>query len=194
MKQEFSVESGLSRLEGFVGRVQVNLLADLIGEIREGYPLNWLGIHGASHWARVLLNGIELCSFTGANLNILAMFSLFHDSRRVCDLIDPDHGRRGGALARSLLSGRPEWDEESLSILCEACEKHTAVKHHPNPTIQTCWDADRLDLPRIGAVVDPAYLGAWTKTNQDLIARASGRAREKQYPFVELFECARGKQ
>ena len=170
--------------------VERRLIQEFIPTIRLGYKLRWLGTHGASHWARVLLNGVQLCAITDADPSIVTMFSVFHDSRRVNDLHDPPHGKRGGALARRMLRGRPGWDEDRIKILCEACDKHTSVKHHRNVTIQTCWDADRLDLPRIGATVDRSYLGAWTDAHHDLVESASKRAREKQYPYSELFRGA----
>ena len=70
----------------------------LLPEIREGYKLRWLGTHGASHWARVLFNGLILSELTGADRDIVVMFALFHDSRRVNDLHDPLHGKRGAQL------------------------------------------------------------------------------------------------
>jgi hypothetical protein len=33
------------------------------------------------------------------------------------------------------------------------------VARHPDVTIQTCWDADRLDLGRVGIRPDPARMG-----------------------------------
>lgn len=38
----------------------------LIRIIREQYQLPWDGIHGVSHWARVLENGLRLAPLTGA--------------------------------------------------------------------------------------------------------------------------------
>jgi len=36
-----------------------------------------------------------------------------------------------------------------------ACEGHTYKGYHDDVTIQTCWDADRLDLGRVGITPDP---------------------------------------
>ena len=83
------------------------------------------------------------------------------------------------------------WPHEKTSLLVEACNKHTAAKHHDNVTIQTCWDTDRLDLPRIGATVDCDYLGPWATSHPALVEAASIRAREKQFPFAEVFEESR---
>jgi len=32
---------------------------------------------------------------------------------------------------------------------------HTHEGYHDDVTIQTCWDADRLDLGRVGIIPDP---------------------------------------
>jgi len=39
-----------------------------------------------------------------------------------------------------------------------ACEQHTGGTHAPNETVATCWDADRLDLPRVFIQVKPQLL------------------------------------
>ena len=157
-------------------------------DIRSGYKLRWLGTHGASHWARVILNGLILSDLTGADRDVVVMFGLFHDSRRVNDLHDPPHGKRGGKLARQLLSKDSHWPPEKTDVLVEACNGHTAIRHHEDITIQTCWDADRLDLPRIGAQVDCSYLGSWTPGNESIVEAASTRGRGKEFPMADLFE------
>ena len=48
--------------------------------------------------------------------------------------------------------------KDELELLCHACEKHTDALYHSEPVIQVCWDADRLDLPRIGVQPDPDLL------------------------------------
>ena len=37
----------------------------LLEAIRQGYALPWMGIHGVTHWARVLENGLRLAEQTG---------------------------------------------------------------------------------------------------------------------------------
>ena len=63
------------------------------------YALHLFGIHGVGHWARVLLNGRLLAEETGADPRVVELFALFHDSRRINDGTDPEHGRRGADLA-----------------------------------------------------------------------------------------------
>lgn len=45
------------------------------------YDLRWDGIHGVIHWARVLENGLRLAEKTGANVEVVKLFSVLHDSK-----------------------------------------------------------------------------------------------------------------
>lgn len=107
-------------------------------------------LHGLAHWERVYENGFALASVTdGADPEVVGFFALFHDSMRVNDGRDPDHGRRGSALARELAGLLPleRWQLEQLTT---ACDGHTDGFVSDDPTVGACWDADRLDLPRVG--------------------------------------------
>ena len=95
---------------------------------------------------------------SGADATVVRLFALFHDSRRENECRDHGHGKRGAELARSLKGVEFQLDDALFHLLMEACGGHTDIVHHPDPTIGTCWDADRLDLPRVGITPDPAYL------------------------------------
>jgi uncharacterized protein len=45
--------------------------------------------------------------------------------------------------------------DHEFRLLDRACVGHTHKRTHPNVTIQTCWDADRLDLGRVGITPHP---------------------------------------
>ena len=47
---------------------------------------------------------------------------------------------------------------EQRNLLKIACLGHTDEMHSADPTIGTCWDADRLDLGRIGVVPDERFM------------------------------------
>jgi uncharacterized protein len=51
-------------------------------------------------------------------------------------------------------------------------------------TIQTCWDADRLDLGRVGIVPDPARLCTVAARDPDLIRWAIERSRDGCTPSI----------
>ena len=102
------------------------------------------------HWARVLENGRRLLKVTGARSDVVELFAIFHDSQRTNEGIDDGHGRRGAELARELRGVAYELGDEDFELLIQACGLHTEGYVEGDITYQTCWDADRLDLERVG--------------------------------------------
>ncbi|EFK96850.1 conserved hypothetical protein [sediment metagenome] len=123
------------------------------------FPLDINSIHGPRHWKQVEKNGLMLAQETGADETIIKLFSLFHDSRRENEHIDDGHGIRGAELAKSTKGIHFDLPDESFEMLIEACRNHTDGQPTSNITIATCWDADRLDLPRVGIKIDPDRMG-----------------------------------
>lgn len=115
-------------------------------------------IHGPSHWRRVEQNGIRLCERTRADELVVRLFAWFHDARRINDFMDPRHGRRGAEYAAKLRGTLFDLEDEAFDRLHYACAWHTDELHSGDPTIGTCWDADRLDLGRIGAVPSADFM------------------------------------
>jgi uncharacterized protein len=130
----------------------------LIEAIRARYALDWHGIHGVSHWARVRVNGLKLAALTGANLEVVELFAFLHDSCREDDGYDREHGWRAARFAESLLGTHIQLPDREFDLLLQACGGHTISQTHHSITVQTCWDADRLDLGRVGIVPDPLRL------------------------------------
>jgi uncharacterized protein len=114
--------------------------------------------HGPEHWRRVEQNGLLLAESTGADVLVVRLFALFHDSMRLNEYSDPDHGKRGAAYARELRGECFQVSDKQFELLDFACTWHTDLAHHPDPSIGTCWDSDRLDLGRVGIIPDPAYM------------------------------------
>ena len=75
---------------------------DLMAYLRESFYLDWQGIHGAPHWARVRLNGLTVARRNGADTTVVELFSVLHDSRRYNDGTDDGHGSRGAEHAAEL--------------------------------------------------------------------------------------------
>lgn len=145
----------------------------IINHISDQFSLNADGIHGRDHWRRVLKNGRELSALTGADLEVVELFAVLHDSRRKNDGVDRNHGARAAELARELNGNLYNLTDSQLHQLCVACRDHSnAITDQPDVTIATCWDADRLDLGRVGIRVDPSQLCTaaakeiWTKNSQ----------------------------
>lgn len=79
----------------------------LIAEIRRQFVLDWNGIHGAPHWARVRHHGLRIAAAYGADLAVVTLFSFLHDSRREHDGRDRRHGRRAADYCESALNFDP---------------------------------------------------------------------------------------
>lgn len=155
---------------------------ELIQAILQQYPLNPLGIHGVVHWARVLENGRRLSMQTQANLAVVELFSIFHDARRESDGVDFKHGEQGARLAVQWRGRFYDLPDDQLNLLVTACERHTFGKTQADVTVQTCWDADRLDLGRVGIVPSPKRLCTSAARDPEMIAWAEQRARSGFVP------------
>lgn len=128
------------------------------------------GVHGVSHWSRVWVHGQALADTLDVNPCIPAWFAFLHDSQRFNDGRDPQHGARAADFALSLRhSGTlTELDAREFEHLCEAMRLHSDGHTQAEAAIQACWDADRLDLARVGIDPLPRYLctayAKWTPT------------------------------
>ena len=152
------------------------ITSQLIRAIREQYQLPWHGIHGVSHWARVLENGLRLAPLTGARPEVVSLFAIFHDSQRVNEGWDPDHGRRGAELALHLRDREFELSDDDFELLQTACILHADGLTEAEITIQTCWDADRLDLWRVGMWPDPRKLCTAAAKEWEMLQWSQGRS------------------
>lgn len=161
-------------------------LKHILQAILDNYALLVNGDHGISHWARVLENGLKLVEETGADARVVSLFAVFHDSRRINDACDPGHGLRGADFAASLRGDLFELDDRAFRLLYRACEGHTDERTHPDVTIQTCWDADRLDLGRVGITPHPSYLSTDVAKRPAMIKWADRRATFRVVPDFVL--------
>ena len=96
-------------------------LNPLVHQILEDYPLPWHGTHGVGHWARVLENGLRLAKTTGVKVEVVQLFAVFHDSRRINEVVDFGHGQRGAELAAELRGDLFELSDADFTLLYEAC-------------------------------------------------------------------------
>ncbi len=163
----------------------------LVKTIIEQYeqPLN--GIHGLTHWARVLENGRRLAQLTGANLAVVELFAVFHDSRRTTDGFDLDHGPHGAEYAASLRGPCFDLSDHDFNLLYDACVGHTNGLTEADITVQTCWDSDRLDLARVSITPDPKFLCTEAAKDSSLLEWAIKRSKESYAPplIQEEWEC-----
>jgi uncharacterized protein len=167
--------------------VEANRLHDMaaiMDQILRGYTLPVWGCHGVVHWARVVENGLRVAETNGADREVVALFALFHDSRRVNESRDDGHGLRGGELATSLRGTLIHLDDTRFDLLFQACHLHTDGLTEGEPTLQVCWDADRLDLARVGIMPKPHRL--CTDTARELLGWANARAVSNHVPAEVL--------
>lgn len=73
-------------------------------------------------------------------------------------MVDQGHGIRGAAYATELRGKLFDLDNDAFSLLHYACTWHTDQNFSDNPTIGTCWDADRLDLGRVGIIPNENFM------------------------------------
>jgi uncharacterized protein len=152
----------------------------LLNKITDQFSLSPEGIHGLAHWVRVLANGRKLARLTGANLIVVELFAVFHDARRLNDGRDPEHGRRGGELAAEKRGKWFEISDGEMELLFNACEHHTSGLMEADITTQTCWDADRLDLGRVGITPVPERLCTDAAKSAEMLDWAHYKRLERQ--------------
>ena len=132
----------------------------LIENIRRYVHAQWtLGsLHGVRHWDRVYENGQKLLT-PEVNPLVVGLFAYLHDSCRQNDGYDLEHGPRAAAFIDTIRKSHlAEVSDQDIELLKEACRLHTTTPKTGNPTIDTCFDADRLDLWRVGITPDPERL------------------------------------
>lgn len=154
----------------------------LLAAILEQAALPPDGPHGVVHWARVLENGRRLVRGTHAISPVVELFAVFHDACRESDGSDPDHGRRGARLAERWRGTLFELGDEEFDLLCRACEEHTGGGTEADVTVQACWDADRLDLGRVGIRPVPHLLCTPAARSRTMIEWAHARAVRSVVP------------
>ena len=161
-------------------------MREIVREIRQQYRLPWRGLHGVDHWGRVLENGMRLAARTGADVAVVELFAIFHDACRRNESIDPGHGRRGAELAAAWRSDLIQINDQQFDLLYQACVQHTDGRTVGDPTVLTCWDADRLDLSRAGITPKPKRMGTDAARDPNIINWAIDRALTRYTPpFVD---------
>ena len=110
------------------------------------------------------------------------LFAVFHDAGRVNEGHDDDHGERGARLAFELHDDLFVLRDADFELLYEACARHTDGLIEADITIQTCWDADRLDLGRVGIMPEPTKLCTPVARKRNILEWADGRATFEVVP------------
>lgn len=147
-------------------------------------------LHGEAHWGRVAVAGARLCEETpGVDRLVMLLFAICHDAGRLRDTQDEHHAYRGARLARDLLEGGPLVSEEQLETLLCAIERHDLGETSEDPTVGACWDADRLDLWRVGVRPDPKLLSTEAAVGLVEWGRELG---QEQFTWEEIMQAYEG--
>lgn len=163
------------------------VLSELLWEaIRREYALSWDGLHGYSHWVRVWENGMRLATQNEADPAVVTHFAFLHDVKRLTDGRDWEHGDRAAHYIASLPDELLNLDAEQRTLLCHACARHTHGLTEGDITVCTCWDADRLDLGRVGIRPDPARMCTALGRDPEIIEWGWQRSQIAGAPALRL--------
>ena len=117
--------------------------------------MGYYSIHGVSHWDRVARNA-ELLKTCDVDVLVVKAFAYIHDVERINDDEDPQHGPRAARLVDEIRSTVLDFlNEEEIRQLKVACRLHTTKWKTEDATVNACFDADRLDLGRVGITPNP---------------------------------------
>ena len=124
--------------------------------------------HGVEHWDRVARFG-QLLYQEGADLDVILAFAYLHDSERMNNGHDIYHGIRASRLIDTIRHTKlQDMTDEQIATLKKACELHTITHRTGDLTIDICFDADRMDLPRVGIMPLPQRMA--TPQGAELVA------------------------
>ncbi len=139
------------------------------GKALTRFELGPKSLHGSWHWENVERNALAIAAKTpGADALVCQLFALLHDCCRRDEHEDPDHGKRAATFVESPTNSH--WltlKPSQRAKLAEACRHHNDGLTSDDPTIGACWDADRLDLPRVGITPNPELLS--TQAGKELM-------------------------
>lgn len=153
---------------------------ELFDLIRNEFALDLHGIHGLSHWLRVRENGLRVAQASGADMLLVELFALLHDVKREDEGVDRYHGQRAASYVKRLPHMLLNLSQPDMELLTEAIAYHSEGLTVAHVTVQTCWDADRLDLGRVGIVPKPRYLCTTIAKEPDVITWAHRRSLEQR--------------
>lgn len=150
--------------------------------------------HGPHHWFRVIDNGLRLAEHDPEiDTDVIIAFGLLHDSGRTHDEHCTIHGKVAGAYVIPALLELIPLSSEQLMLTVIACTNHTSAMPNDFPmydnTLLACFDADRLDLWRVGILPDNKYLFTDTAKLPEIQKWANANAAEWTIPSwaQELF-------
>ena len=154
-------------------KVDINQLQKIILEeqpIRDTY--------GFSHGQRVA-NNCNLLATPGANRVVMYLFAFLHDAFRYGGESKIEYGVRSFERLKEMREVLlKNISDDEFNLLQETFRAHSAKMRTGNPTIDTCLDANRLDVIRRGADI---YV------DSQQMATEKGKYFSKNIPeFIEI--------
>ena len=127
-------------------------------------------IHGINHVLRALIYAKIMASkICPQNMNDILLGVILHDIGRRNDGVDQGHPLRGAILAKRLL--KDNWPNADKERILYAIEHHHKGLVTSDPVVGIIWDADRLDLGRVGLKIDTRRLSTIAATKLVKLAR-----------------------
>lgn len=148
--------------------------------------------HGEEHWRCVATTGLVLGDVApDVDRALILCFGLLHDTRRENEAVDPGHGNRAETFARELRDeGALTLDDDRFRVLTEALRLHSNGFVSEDATIGTCWDADRLHLPRVSIRPDPKRFSTRAAHGAEPLAAAAALRQGGAPGWQELVALA----
>lgn len=112
--------------------------------------------HSLEHANNVELLSLMLAKKTDADRDVIIWFAYLHDSLRTDDRQDNNHGPVAAMFVDIIRNTYLQYlNDTQIWQLKEACRLHTSTRRTGDITIDTCFDADRLDYWRFGTQPEP---------------------------------------
>ncbi len=167
--------------------MEVGALTDLVDVVLARAWARAGHFHGELHWRCVAGSAVRLAAdVDGADAVVGFCFGLVHDTRRVNEDLDPEHGHRAASLVRELeAEGALPLSGDHIDLLATAVALHADGQVSADPTVGVCWDADRLHLPRVGIDPDPSLLST-VAARDPAQSRAAATLRASPDVWAEL--------
>ena len=136
-------------------------------------------LHGLKHWKNVEKIGHHLANINGTDKELITLFAYIHDLGRENEDEDVGYGERSVTILEDLYNKKIiNIKPEKYQKLIYACRNHDSkTAQSDDLNIQTCWDADRLDLWRIGIEPNPKFLFTKEAKNPEITRLAKHIAK-----------------
>ena len=116
--------------------------------------------HGVSHWKNVEKFGLLLArEYPDADIDVIRWFAYLHDCMRGKEEAFQEHGSVAALFIRKIRKTYlKDLSDVQIKQLRQACKYHTIRRRTKDITVNICFDADRLDLWRVGIKPDPKQM------------------------------------